>query len=132
ARHGHVATGPRQMNIDYPFHFDTRGRTASTGEDDHVRDMIEQLLFTNPGERVNRPDFGSGLLQLIFAPNSPELAAALQFTVQAALQQWLGDVIQVQALDVTSEDSTLRVELKYIVLRNGEQRTETFVRGGAQ
>jgi phage baseplate assembly protein W len=120
------------MNIDYPFKFDSRGRTAATFDDDHVRDMIEQLLFTNPGERVNRPDFGSGLLQLIFAPNSPELAAALQFTVQAALQQWIGDVIQVQALDVTSEDSTLRVELKYIVLSNGEQRTETFVRGGAQ
>ena len=120
------------MNIDYPFKFDSRGRTAATFDYDHVHDMIEQLLFTNPGERVNRPDFGSGLLQLIFAPNSPELAAALQFTVQAALQQWLGDVIQVQALDVTSEDSTLRVELKYIVLRNGEQRTETFVRGGAQ
>ena len=120
------------MNIDYPFKFDSRGRTAATFDDDHVHDMIEQLLFTNPGERVNRPDFGSGLLQLIFAPNSPELAAALQFTVQAALQQWLGDVIQVQALDVTSEDSSLRVELKYIILRNGEQRTETFVRGGAQ
>ncbi|HYK20057.1 MAG TPA: GPW/gp25 family protein [Pyrinomonadaceae bacterium] len=120
------------MNIDYPFHFDTRGRTATTGDDDHVRDMIEQLLFTNPGERVNRPDFGSGLLQLIFASNSPALAATLQFTVQAALQQWLGDVIQVQALDVTSENSTLQVELKYVVLRSGEQRSETFVRGGAQ
>jgi phage baseplate assembly protein W len=75
-----------------------------------VRDLIDQLLFTNPGERVNRPDFGSGLLQLIFAPNSPELAAALQFTVQAALQQWLGDVIQVQALEVSSE-AKLQVEL---------------------
>jgi phage baseplate assembly protein W len=120
------------INIDYPFRFDTRGRTATTVDDDHVRDMIEQLLFTNPGERVNRPDFGSGLLQLIFAPNSPELAAALQFTVQAALQQWLGDVIQVLALDVTSEDSKLQVELKYLVLRTGEQRTESFVRGGEQ
>ena len=55
--------------------------------------MIEQLLFTNPGERVNRPDFGSGLLQMVFAPNSPELAAALQFTTQAALQRYLGDLI---------------------------------------
>ena len=119
------------MNIDYPLHFDTLGRTAGTDDDDHVRDMIEQLLFTNPGERVNRPDFGSGLLQLIFAPNSPELAAALQFTVQAALQQWLGDVIQVQALEVSSEDSKLQVELKYFVLSTGEQRTDVFERGGA-
>jgi Bacteriophage baseplate protein W len=118
------------MNIDYPFHFDNRGRTAGTGDDDHIRDMIEQFLFTNPGERVNRPDFGSGLLQLIFAPNSPELAATLQFTVQAGLQQWLGDVIEVQALEVTSEDATLRILIQYMVRRTGERRTETFVRSG--
>lgn len=117
------------MNIDYPFHFNARGCTTTTDDDDHVRDMIEQLLFTNPGERVNRPDFGSGLLQMVFAPNSPELAAALQFTLQAALQQWLGDVIEVRALSVTSEDATLRVTLQYAVRRTGEQRTETFVRG---
>lgn len=118
------------MNIDFPFHFDARGRTASAADDNHIRDMIEQLLFTNPGERVNRPDFGSGLLQMVFAPNSPEIAAALQFTVQASLQQWLGDVIQVQSLEVMSEDSTLRVELSYIVLRTAEQRAEVFVLGG--
>ncbi len=118
----------RAMNIDFPFHFDNRGRTATTSDDDHIRDMIEQLLFTNPGERVNRPDFGSGLLQLVFAPNSPELAATLQFTLQAALQQWLGDLIDVQELEVTSEEATLRVFLQYVVKRSGEQRTETFER----
>lgn len=116
------------MNIDYPFQFDTRGRTAETGDDDHVRDMIEQLLFTSPGERVNRPDFGSGLLQLVFAPNSPELAAALQFTVQAALQRWLGDVIDVGSLQVSSDESTLRVELSYTVRASGTARSESFER----
>ena len=116
------------MNTDFPFHFDSRGRTATTSDDDHIRDMIEQFLFTNPGERVNRPDFGSGLLQLVFAPNSPELAAALQFTVQAGLQQWLGDVIEVQALEVTSEEATLRVDLKYLVRRTQETSTATFTR----
>lgn len=119
------------MNLDFPFRFDARGRTATIDDDGHIRDMIEQLLFTNPGERVNRPDFGSGLLQMVFAPNSPEMAAALQFTIQAALQQWLGDLIQVQSLEVKSEDSTLRVELNYIVRRTAEQRTELFVQGGA-
>ncbi len=118
------------MNLDFPFHFDPLGRTATTGTDDHIRDLIEQLLFTNPGERVNRPDFGSGLLQLVFAPNSPELAAALQFTVQASLQRWLGDLIDVQALEVTSEDSTLRVAVQYVVLQSGETRVETFARSG--
>ena len=116
------------MNIDFPFHFNSRGHTATTSDDDHIRDMIEQLLFTNPGERVNRPEFGSGLLQLVFAPNSPELAATLQFTMQAALQQWLGDLIDVQDLEVTSEEATLRVALQYAVKRSGEQRTETFER----
>ena len=85
------------MNIDFPLHLDGGGRTATTDDDDHIRDMIEQVLFTNPGERVNRPDFGSGLLQLVFAPNSTELAAALQFTIQAALQRWLGDLIELPA-----------------------------------
>ena len=118
------------MNIDFPFHFSDNGRTAVTTDDDHIRDMIEQLLFTNPGERVNRPDFGSGLLQMVFAPNSPEIAAAIQYTMQASLQQWLGDLIEVQTLDVTSEDAALRIELNYIVRRTAEQRTEIFLHGG--
>ena len=117
------------MNIDFPFHFDRRGRTAVTDDNDHIRDMIEQLLFTSPGERVNRPDFGSGLMQLVFAPNSPELAAALQFTMQAALQQWLGDVIEVRGLEVVSRDATLTVDLAYAVRKTGETRRETFTRG---
>ena len=117
------------MNIDYPYHFDTRWRTADTGDEDHVRDMIEQLLFTNPGERVNRPDFGSGLLQQVFAPNSTGLAAALQYTVQAALQHWLGDVIDVSKLEITSDDSTLKVDLTYSLRATGVTQTGSFVRG---
>jgi uncharacterized protein len=119
------------MNIDFPYHFDARGRTASTNDNDHIRDMIEQLLFTNPGERVNRPDFGSGLMHLVFSPNSPELAATLEFTMQASLQRWLGDLIEVHALNVTSEDAALRVDLTYAVRRTSETRRETFVQRGA-
>jgi phage baseplate assembly protein W len=118
------------MNIDYPFHFDTRGRTATTDDDDHIRDMIEQFLFTNPGERVNRPDFGAGLLQLVFAPNSPELASAVQFTIQAGLQRWLSDLVEVRNLQVTSNDAELRVLVQYLVKRTGEQRSESFVKTG--
>src|SRR5687768_15719536 len=118
------------INIDFPFHIDGRSRTALTGNDDHIRDMIEQFLFTNPGERVNRPDFGSGLLQLVFAPNSPELAATVQFTLQAGLQRWLGDLVEVQALEVTSEDASLHVFIQYVVRRTGEQRSESFERSG--
>lgn len=116
------------MNIDFPFHFDSRGRTASTDDDDHIRDMIEQLLFTNPGERVNRPDFGSGLQRLIFGPNSPEVASALKFTLQATLQRWLGDLIELQALEVTSEDSTLNILVQYVVRRTNQQQVAQFTR----
>ncbi|MEW5958002.1 MAG: GPW/gp25 family protein [Chloroflexota bacterium] len=116
------------MNIDYPFHFDSRGRTATTGDNDHICDMIEQFLFTNPGERVNRPDFGSGLLQMVFDPNSPELAAALQHIIQAGLQRWLGDLIEVRNLEVRSEEATLRVSIQYVVRRTGEIQTGAFQR----
>jgi uncharacterized protein len=116
------------MNIDFPLHFDSRGYTASVDGDHHIREMIEQLIFTNPGERVNRPDFGSGLLQLIFAPNSPELAATVEFTVQAAIQQWLGDLIDLRALQVTASDSTLALELSYVVRSTAEQQSATFAR----
>lgn len=114
------------MNIDFPFHFDQRGRTAATDDNDHIRDMIEQFLFTNPGERVNRPDFGSGLLGMVFEPNSPELAAALQHTIQAGLLRWLSDLIEVRLVEVTSKEATLRVVVHYIVRRTGEGRIETF------
>src|SRR5688572_19427033 len=99
------------MQIDFPLHFDGRGRSAAADADEHIRDLLEQLIFTNPGERVNRPDFGSGLLQLIFAPNSPELAATLQFTLEAAIQRWLGDLIELRELVVDSYDSTLSIDL---------------------
>ena len=118
------------LPLAYPFHVDSRGRTAETTADDHIRDLIEQVLFTSPGERVNRPDFGSGLMQLVFAPNSDELAAATQFLVQGALQQWLGDLIEVEAVEVESEDATLRVTAQYRVRRSGERRTAQFTRGG--
>jgi phage baseplate assembly protein W len=119
------------MNVDFPLQFDDRGRTAEADEDAHIRDLIEQLLFTAPGERVNRPDFGSGLMQLVFAPNSAELAAATQFLVQGALQQWLGDLIQVDAVEVENEDASLRVGVQYTVRRTQQQKTARFVREGA-
>ena len=118
------------MNLDFPYHFDSRGRTADTTDEDHIRDLIEQVLFTAPGERVNRPDFGSGLQRLVFTPNSDELAAATQFLVQGSLQQWLGDLIEVNEVDVQNEDSTLRITVQYIIRRTQQQQTAQFTRGG--
>jgi len=117
------------MNLDYPFRLDPRGRLAVATDDEHIRDMIEQILFTAPGERVNRPNFGSGVMQLVFAPNSEALAATTQMTVRAALQQWLGDLIEVADVAVTAQDSTLEVRVQYVIRRTGEVQAAQFVRG---
>jgi phage baseplate assembly protein W len=117
------------MNISFPFRMDPSGRTATSDHASHVREMIEQLLFTAPGERVNRPTFGSGLLQMVFQPTSPEIAAALQFTLQASIQQWLGDVLQVQSVQVNSKDSTLSISVAYLQRNSQTLQTATFTRG---
>lgn len=117
-----------RQHVDYPLRFDTRGRTALTTTNDYVRDLVEQVLFTTPGERVNRPAFGSGLLQMVFAPNSVELAAATQFLVQGALQQWLGDLIVVDDVRVDVEDATLTVVVQYVVRRTQQREVAQFER----
>jgi Bacteriophage baseplate protein W len=119
------------MNLRYPYQFDGRGRTAEADEAAWIRGLVEQVLFTSPGERVMRPDFGSGLMQLVFAPNSPELAATTQFLVQGALQQWLGDLITVQGVEVEANESTLRVSVRYVIRRSQLSQESTFERGGA-
>jgi phage baseplate assembly protein W len=119
-------------NTDYPLSFDGRGRTSVIGDEAHIREMIEELLFTSPGERVNRPNFGSGIMQMIFAPNSPEVASALQFSLQASINQWLGDLIEVQAIKVDSAESTLRVLVQYVIRSSGEKHIDNFERGGLQ
>jgi Bacteriophage baseplate protein W len=119
------------MQIDFPFRFDVSGRTAAVDEDGHIRDLIEQVLFTSPGERVNRPSFGCGLLQLVFAPNGDALATTAQMTVQGALQQWLGDLIQLEAVEVQHHDAALVVTVQYTVRRTQRRQVAAFERGGS-
>jgi phage baseplate assembly protein W len=111
------------MNIGFPYAIAADGRTATDTVEMHVRNMIEQLLLTNPGERVNRPDFGGGAFQLVFAPNSAELAATVQLTLQAAVQHYLADVLIVQKLVITAEQETLLVVLNYILRQTGAMAT---------
>ena len=118
-------------DFDFPYHVDGRGRTATTGADDHLRDLIEQVLFTAPGERVMRPDFGSGLLGLVFEPGGPELVATTQHLVQGALQQELGHLIAVDSVEVSQDDGALRVSVSYVALRTQERTAATFSRSGA-
>ena len=117
------------LNLAFPFGFDASGHTAQTDPLAHINQMIEQILFTSPGERVNRPTFGSGLLRLVFAPNGDALAAATQLTVQGNLQQWLGDVIQVNEVQVEDVDAELRVVVRYTVRATQESRTDVFRQG---
>src|ERR1700740_534144 len=102
------------VDLAFPYGFDGTGRTAQAASPAaHIADMIEQILFTAPGERVNRPTFGSGTAQLVFEPASAVLAAATQQAIQAGLQQWLPDLIRVQSVAVTTDESTLQVTVSY-------------------
>jgi uncharacterized protein len=112
--------------VHFPYRFDGSGRTRDDDPGGWVRGLVEQVLFTAPGERVMRPTFGSGLAELVFAPNSPELAATTTFLVQSALQQWLADLVIVQ---VEAVDATLTVHVTYTIRRTGERRDDTFERG---
>lgn len=116
------------MQIAFPFQIGADGRTLAASDAGHVRDMIGIVLFTSPGERVMRPEFGSGLLQTVFAPNSMELAATLQLTVQSALTQWLGDLIELRGVAVQSDEAVLRVTVDYRLRSTGEILSEQFSR----
>jgi phage baseplate assembly protein W len=116
------------MHIGYPFRIDGDGRTAAESEQEHIRHLIQQVLFTSPGERVNRPDFGSGLMQLVFGAPNDEMLAATQFLIQGSLQQWLGDLIQVEAVEVQSQEGTLNISVQYIARRSQQRQVARFER----
>ena len=118
------------MHLHHPYGFNGRGATATADEAAWIRGLIEQVIFTTPGERLMLPDFGSGLMQLVFAPNSPALASTTQFLVQGALQRWLGDLITLEAVDVEAEEASLRVSVRYTILRSQTTQSATFERTG--
>jgi hypothetical protein len=118
------------MNLNFPYQFDGRGRTQEAALQDYITQLIEQVLFTSPGERVNMPDFGSGLLQLPFAPNSMEMASATQFAVQGALQKWLAGYIKVQSVTASAQDAVLTVTVAYVPLNTNVPQVQTYVYGG--
>ena len=116
------------MNLGFPYAIDTAGRTATAGEEAHVRDMIGQVLFTAPGERVHRPTFGCGLPGLVFEPTGPELAAATRLQAHGALQLWLGDLIEVSDIDVQTGPGELRVTVSYLLRRTQQPQVAEFRR----
>lgn len=123
-------TAPR--HFAFPFGFDAAGRTATCGEDRHIRDMIEQLLLTRPTERVNRPEFGAGLMHAVFGAASPEAATALELTSRAALHRYLGDIIEVSSLTARAEDAALIIHVQYAIRRTSERGTAQVVLGAPE
>lgn len=114
----------RFTSIHHPLAVDAGlGRVAEERDyARHVEQMIRQVLLTNPGERVNRPDFGCGIRRMVFAPNSDAVASLLQVTVMQALEKWLGTAIQVEEVKVVAVDSTLTVRVGYILKVRRERR----------
>ena len=117
--------------VAFPFQVTPHGRVASATWEQHVEQMIEQVLFTAPGERVNRPDFGCGVMELVFAAESDALVTATQFLVQGSLQRWLGDLIVVNAVVVQAQGSTFAITVQYTLRESGSPRTATFTRSGS-
>ncbi len=116
------------MPINQRYGFDANGRTAQSSVSDGLLQSIETLLFTRPGERVNRPDLGSGLFQLVFAPDSDLLASTTQFLIQGALQRWLGGRAQVLDVDVTAADAELTVRVRFLPAASAQPVVASFVR----
>ena len=124
------ASAPR--HVGFPLRLDTRGRTALVDDETYLSGLVEQVLFTAPGERVNRPDFGSGVGRLVFAPSGDALAQSTQALVQGALQGQLGDLLRVESVQVTAVDSRLEVAVTYLPLAamGPQQRRTVSVTGG--
>lgn len=118
-------------HLDFPYHVDATGRSARTDAADHVRDLVEQVLFTSPGERVMRPDFGAGVMALVFEPNSVQLAATVQVLAQASLQQHLSHLVALQSVTVEPQEATLVVTVAYRLLADDSAQVVRLVAPGA-
>lgn len=117
----------KESELAFPYSITENGRTATTDYTDHVRQMIRQLLFTSPGERVNRPTYGCDLRRLVFNPRRGELVLAIEAMVQSTLQRWLGDIIKVQSLEVKIENDQVVVDLRYTETRTQQSWFTRFL-----
>ncbi|WP_374637598.1 GPW/gp25 family protein, partial [Paracoccus sp. (in: a-proteobacteria)] len=115
--------------LSAPYRIDGSGRTAMTGDiRRHARDLIEAVLFTSPGERVNRPDFGSGLLDMVFDTNNQALETAADFLIQSAIQRHLSEILTVSELALHRDEGVLEITLSYVLRDSGETVTDSFRR----
>lgn len=111
--------------VSFPLRLDGYGRSATVPTDMAVRELLAELLFTSPGERLNRPQLGCGLIELIFDASTDELRAATQFQVTATIQQWLGDVLTVAGVEIRSSGAAIEVTVKYRLASGGDVMSTT-------
>lgn len=110
------------VNAAFPLNVDASGRTATASTQAHVRQMIEQVLLTTPGERVNRPRFGCELKRLVFLDAGDEILTAGEAMAQSALSEWLGRHISVEAVTlVRNSQGATKVKISYVVLQTSER-----------
>ncbi|MEJ2862574.1 GPW/gp25 family protein [Actinomycetospora flava] len=111
----------RAVHAGTPWRLDRRGHTAAVDVDAYLRGLVEAVLFTRPGERLHRPDFGTGLDRLVFAPAGDELARTAQALVHGSLQQWLGDLVRIEEVTVEAAEARLDVRVTYVPLGIGSE-----------
>ncbi len=117
-------------SLAFPFRIGDLGAPATVPRAQAIRQQLEQLLFTLPAERVNRPTFGCGVQRLVFSGCSPEAAAAAEYIIGINVQKFMADAITLDAVRVTADpaQATLYVDILYTLLETGEERAETFRR----
>ncbi|THD35872.1 MAG: hypothetical protein E7773_07945 [Sphingomonas sp.] len=112
--------------IAFPYRLAPSGQTETSDLDDYIRDLLAQIVFTDPGERVNRPDFGCSLRRLVFTDGRSETTAAVEALIHSALRQWVGEVVQIQQVDVTTADSLVAVTIGYLDVHSQTLRRVTL------
>jgi phage baseplate assembly protein W len=112
--------------LNFPFGLAPDGSIAGVDEDQHIRERLEQILFTAPGERVMVPDFGCGVKDLVFASNDAVLAAATEFKVARALQTYMGNQVLISGVEVVNDEEKLRITISYTKTKDLQQQQATF------
>lgn len=109
----------------FPYRIQFSGATATVDLSTYVAQLVRLVLQTDPGERINRPTFGGGLKQLVFAGTNPQMLAATETLIHGTLMQWLGDVITIRTLSVRADDATVQVTLIYVISHTQQSVTQT-------
>ncbi|WP_299009787.1 GPW/gp25 family protein [uncultured Shewanella sp.] len=116
------------MHKSFPFQINQYGHIQEADDDKHLRDMMEQILFTIPGERVNRPEFGCGVQLLVFGSIQAEMLSVKQSMIQIELQKYLGHLMQLQVVNITAHETQLDIFIRYLPFVGDQAKEVVFTR----